>query len=648
MTSELPTVVLVDDAADVRALVKARLRLSGRFDVVGEGGTGADAVALVRQHRPSLLLLDVSMPVMDGLEALPLVRQVSPETRVVLYSGFEEQGLADRGRELGAAAFLEKSASVERVPDELAGVLADDRPAVPPEERPVPEEASPDLADAHILAEHVERFREVFEEAVIGMATLTLNGQVVRANKALAALLDRPAAELVGTAYAGVAIGTEAERLTSAVTDLCQGLADLVEVQHTISTRSGPREIRATLASVRGDRGQPLYLTLQAQDVTDQRRSAEELRQSEERFRLLVEAVEDYAIFMLDTEGRVASWNTGAYRIKGYTAEDVLGRHFRLFYPARKQRERHPEHELELALRDGRYEEEGWRVRKDGSTFWANVVITAIRNASGEHVGFAKITRDVTSRRRTLEDQERAADALAVVNDQLEAMNERLTKAVADQAQFLAVTAHELRGAVGVLGGSADMLAQHWAELTDGERTDMFDGMSASAGRMRRLLADLLTAARLEAGTVALDRRPVPVAEVLGAAAMSAHQLRPDAEVLVDSPADLEALADRDRFAQAIDNLLANALRHGAPPVMLSARRSDGRVEVRVVDSGPGVPDAIRERLFERFATGERLGTGLGLFIVRELARAQGGDAWYESDDAASPGHAFVLSLPCG
>jgi len=428
---------------------------------------------------------------------------------------------------------------------------------------------------------------------------------------------------------------------------VCRGHADVVEVEHGVRTRAGSRLVHATLGSVRGERGQPLYLTLQAQDVTGPRRAAEELRESEERFRLLVEAVQDYAIFMLDTQGHVASWNVGAHRIKGYTAEEILGQHFRVFYPVDKQRERHPEHELELALRDGRYEEEGWRIRKDGGMFWANVVITAVRNSSGAHVGFAKITRDITARRRTVEERERAAEALAAVNEQLESMNARLSRAAADQSQFLAVTAHELRGPVGVLSGSADMLAQHWTDLSDAERAEMFGGMAASAGRMRRLLGDLLTAARLEAGAVELDRRVVGVSDVLAHAAVSLHPIWPDARVLVECPPELTVLADRDRFAQAVDNLLVNAVRHGAAPVTLSASQLDGTVEMRVADSGPGVPAGMRDRLFERFATGERRGTGLGLFIVRELARAQGGDAWYEAEeDGTAPGHAFVLALP--
>src|SRR5262249_23858729 len=124
----------------------------------------------------------------------------------------------------------------------------------------------------------------------------------------------------------------------------------------------------------------------------------EEVEQLREPMRLMVEAVRDYAIFMLDAGGRVRSWNAGAERLKGYRTEEILGKHFSVFYMEEDRRRGHPEEELRQALRDGRYEEEGWRVRRDGSRFWANVVITPFFERGGEHVGFTKVTRDVTER----------------------------------------------------------------------------------------------------------------------------------------------------------------------------------------------------------------------------------------------------------
>jgi PAS domain S-box-containing protein len=631
------SVIIIDDAAEVRGLVRSRLRLSGRFVVVGEGGDGHEAVELCRQLQPDLVLLDVSMPDMDGLEALQRVREVAPRTRVVMYTGFDEAGLTTRAGELGAAALIEKSTGIARLADQLEAIL---QGAPPPDLLPggVTEEL-----DQTILDDHLERFREVFEEAAIGMATMTLTGRVVRANKALAELLGYGVAELVALPYTVVAPTADAGNIGDALRRAQDGTGEVVHFEHDVQ-RTGGRVIAAA-APVRDGHARPLYLFLQCQDVGAQRRAEEELRQAEQRFRLLVEAVRDYAIFMLDPAGRVISWNAGAQRINGYSAQDIIGRHFRTFYPREVQSARHPEHELELALEHGRYEEEGWRMRKDGSRFWASVVITAVYDHEGRHVGFAKVTRDIDERRHMLMEAEEAARALARANTDLAAANTMLSEEAADQAQFLAVTAHELRTPIGVLAGSARLLADHLDQLTDEERAALADSMATSAERLQRLLRDLLTAARLEANAVRLDRQDVDLSAVLARTVVAARAANPQSTIDLDVPPGLRVIGEADRLAQAVDNLIVNAVRHGTSPVLVQARSGAAGVEVAVSDAGQGVPAELRERLFDRFVSGSpRSGTGLGLFIVRELARAHRGDAWYESSGAGRP--RFVVRLP--
>jgi hypothetical protein len=373
------------------------------------------------------------------------------------------------------------------------------------------------------------------------------------------------------------------------------------------------------VSPVRDATGRPLYVFLQVQDVSGQ-------RATEEALRLLVDAVQDYAIFMLDVDGRVATWNAGAERTNGWAAEEIIGQHFRIFYPPEKRVEQHPEHELEIALRDGHYEEEGWRVRKDGTTFWANVLITAVFDETGRHMGFAKVTRDITERRRLQEQLQQAAD---------------------DQAKFLAVTAHELRTPIGVLGGAAETLARHWSDLEESERADLLGALEAGTSRLRRLLDDLLTASRLQASSLEVGRDVVRVADTVSDALATVARTWPGARVEVDVDPETAVYADRDRLAQVLDNLLGNALRHGEQPVRLSAEPAADRVLIQVRDSGTGVPEHMQSRLFERFATGRsKGGTGLGLFIVRELVRAQGGDARYEPAGPGEPAGVFVVSLP--
>ncbi|MGN6574139.1 MAG: PAS domain S-box protein, partial [Nocardioides sp.] len=562
MTQAVPTIVLVDDAPEVRTLVRTSLRLTGDLEVVGEGGNGAEAIALAREHHPALMLLDASMPVMDGLQALPSILEESPNTKVLMYSGFEEQGLAEKAVALGAAGFVPKAVPIDTLSGRLLGALNGDST-----DGSAPHGVDSAGVDAeHQLNEHLERFREVFDQAAIGMATMTLTGQLVRVNAALAALVSRRGEELIGTSYADLTRG-EGAAIDTVLEQIIEDHHDVVELEHGLKEADEQHRVRATFAPVRDAGGRPLYLFLQAQDVTAERVAVEQLRRSEERFRLLVEAVQDYAIFMLDPDGHIVSWNIGAQRIKGYTAEEIVGRHFRTFYPPEVQAAKHPEHELQLAVRDGHYEEEGWRIRKDGSRFWANVLITAVFNSEGEHIGFTKVTRDTTERRKLEQEREGALEALAVANGELAALNERLERTAADQARFLAVAAHELRTPVNVLGGTADMLTKHWEQLDDVTRNELLAGMESSTQRLRRLLEDLLTASKLDAGATELRREPVSVNRLVADAVSAVRRTWPDAHVEVDADDGLTMTGDGDRLAQVLDNLLTNAMRHGAPPV---------------------------------------------------------------------------------
>lgn len=359
----------------------------------------------------------------------------------------------------------------------------------------------------------------------------------------------------------------------------------------------------------------------------------------------LVEAVQDYAIFMLDPQGYVVSWNPGAQRIKGYRGDEIIGQHFRVFYPSEQQASRHPEHELEIAASTGHYEEEGWRIRRDGSRFWANVLITAVRDRDGTLLGFAKVTRDITERWEMAQRQERQRVALADANQRLVEANERLAAAAAQQAQFVAVASHELRNPVSVVTGASTMLVNNWDDLQADERAELLGSITSSSARLSRLLSELLTSARLESGAMDLHISQVEVAPLLHHVATITCQSFDHVRVNVDCPAELVVDADPDRLAQAIENLSINAARYGASPITLSARAADDHIDIRVRDHGPGVPDILVPRLFERFASGRSPGgTGLGLFIVRELARAHGGDVRYEPGDRPT----FLVRLPVG
>jgi PAS domain S-box-containing protein len=592
------SIVLVDDAPDVRFLLRTRLRMTNRFDVVGEGENGEEAIELARQHQPQLVLLDVSMPVMDGLTALRELATAAPATKVVMFTGFEEQGLAERAKELGAVDLVEKSVSIDELVARLVAAVGDE----------VPETVFGPHVPEPVLQEHLERFRAAFDQAAIGMATLTLTLGVVRANGALGALAGVPSGSLVGTSYADLAPPSQRENVLTDVGAVARGERDVVTIEHEM----GDRAVVSTVAVVRDSDRDPLYLFVQAQDVS-------RLRQSEESFRLLVESVQDYAIFKLDRTGHVATWNRGAQRLKGYEAHEIIGRHFSIFYPEEAVARKHPDHELEIAAAEGRYEEEGIRVRKDGSTFVANVLITALRDRTGELVGFAKVTRDVTERNQLLHDLEQAA---------------------VSRAEVLAVTAHELRTPVAVVKGFGATLHEHWDDLEEAERRSMVAGLARSGERLSRLVEDLFTAARLETGALQMRPSTFDLVDVV-------HEVMADHAfdgITLDVPS-IHVHADRGRVHQMLTNYLTNADRYGAPPIEISAVVDDGSAVVVVRDAGPGVRAALAPQLFGKFVTGgSKEGSGLGLFLVRELARAQHGEAWYEP--APGGGARFAFRVP--
>ncbi|GAA5121721.1 hypothetical protein GCM10023339_38930 [Alloalcanivorax gelatiniphagus] len=631
------SVVLVDDSVEVRTLVRMRLESSGQFDVLGEAADGEQAIALVIRHEPELVVLDVSMPHMDGLETLPSILAVRPETKVVMFSGFGGADLAREARELGAADFIEKSIPLDELPERLLASLrartAAAVRAAPPEKGAAARsgDVGVDVArlEQEVLDEHLEGFRALFDRAAIGMATLTVHATIVRANDALAEIMSCEPGDLVGIDY-GRLTGGQGDVLDHHLEALRSSQESVATFEHPIPRPPGARDVRTalvTLVPIRDSVGQMLYVFAQVQDITAQRTAEDELHRTEEKFRLLVAAVEEYAVFMLDTQGVVMSWNAGARRIKGYQAEDIVGRDFRVFYPEEQRQTGHPERNLEHALRDGSFAEEGWRVRQDGSRFWANVVISPVYDDRGRHIGFAKITRDQSEQRRNAEDR---------------------LAAMTQQARLLAVTAHELRTPTAVIDGSSRTLQASEQQLSPVERDHLFRGIRSSADRLRRLAADLTAASQLQGGGMDFRAGTVRVSELVRGAADRRGATGHAVHVEVDVPHGAVVHADEVRLAQALDNLLDNAVRHGALPVTMSAQVRDDQVELRVTDGGRGVPDELVPRLFDRFAAaGTTSGTGLGLYLVREIARGHDGEAAYRPPSGGSP-TTFVIRLPAG
>jgi len=361
------------------------------------------------------------------------------------------------------------------------------------------------------------------------------------------------------------------------------------------------------------------------------------LRDNEERLRLIIDGVKEYGIFGLDPSGHVTSWNTGAERIKGYSEADILGRHFSLFYP-NQARDTAPPHALQVATREGRYEEEAWRQRRDGSLFWANVVITAQRDASGTLRGFSKITRDITDRRN-------AEAALRTAREEAE-------NASRAKSEFLSRMSHELRTPLNSILGFAQLL-------------EMDQGTPAQQAQVRHILRagrhllglinEVLDIARIESGRLALNPEPLALRPLLQEVSLLLSPQATAADIQLHLPGDLplslNVQADRQRLVQVLLNLLSNAIKYNqrGGQVEVQVTADSREVALSVIDNGPGIAPEDLQRLFTPFerlgaAASEVEGTGLGLALSKSLLEQMDGSLSVHSEPGQ--GSTFRLTLP--
>jgi PAS domain S-box-containing protein len=372
-------------------------------------------------------------------------------------------------------------------------------------------------------------------------------------------------------------------------------------------------------------------------------------RQTEDAFRILVSGVKDYAIFMLDTTGVIASWNEGAERIKGYREDEILGKHFSVFYEQRDIDAGKPDWELLVAEREGRFEDEGWRLRQDGSRFWASVVITALRDQSGVLRGFGKVTRDITDRKLAAEQQ---AEEQRREAEKLRDHANRLAQLERTKSEFLNIASHELRGPLALVRGYLSMLED--GTLSPDDLPGILPAMTGKLQQMELLVQRMLETARLEASRFELHIEPLDVAQLVERVVGNYRAFEPSMHTITLTRPEEAVLVrgDPGRLEIVVSNLLDNAIKYapqGGPVRCLVAHRRE-RVFVSVEDSGLGIADAAMGRLFSRFgrivtpANAHIDGTGLGLYLAREIARHHGGDILVESREGS--GSRFTLVLP--
>jgi PAS domain S-box-containing protein len=368
-----------------------------------------------------------------------------------------------------------------------------------------------------------------------------------------------------------------------------------------------------------------------------------------ERFQLLVDSVQDYAIFLLDPKGNVASWNAGARRLKGYEDHEIIGRHFSNFYPEVDVKAGKPEWELVEAVKSGRVEDEGWRVRKDGTRFWASVVITALFNDEGVLQGFAKVTRDLTSRKEM-------EDELARANEDLKRQQRELLLLNQAKDELISLASHQLRTPATGVKQYLGMILQGFAGDVDAKPLDYVRKAYASNERQIALVNDLLRVAQVDAGKIVLQMALVDVAQLVRdvVAEQKDSFARRKQDVELQLPTQTVATMDEQRLRMVVENLIDNASKYTPEggKLKVGCNLAAGWLQIAVADSGVGIDQQGLTKLFNKFS---RLpnelsdtvgGSGLGLYWANKIVELHGGHIEVESEPAR--GTKFTVHLPVG
>lgn len=415
-----------------------------------------------------------------------------------------------------------------------------------------------------------------------------------------------------------------------------------------------------TITALRDSQGVLRGFGKVTRDLTKKRMAEMALRESEEKFRLMVESVEDYAVFMLTPNGNIATWNKGAERNKGYSADDIIGQHFSVFYPELDVKAGKPAFELQEAERVGKFEDEGWRVRKDGSRFWANVVITAMRDKSGRLIGFSKVTRNLTERKEA-EDRLRAAyadleDRIQLRTKELSEAKRKAEAAVKMRDEFFSIASHELKTPISALKLQAQLRKRNvargnFSDFAPENLIELCEEDELQLDRLVFLVENMLDVSRLTSDNFSLVFDTFDAGKFIADCAnrMRIFLRESDTHCEIESSTSAQVVWDRHRMEQVLINLLSNAGKYASgKPVRITVSSDEREARISVRDQGKGISAADQSVIFKPF---ERIkgspavgGLGLGLYITKQIVEAHRGRIEVESE--LGKGSTFHITLP--
>ena len=420
--------------------------------------------------------------------------------------------------------------------------------------------------------------------------------------------------------------------------------------------------VNVVITAVYDESGKHVGFSKVTRDLTERKTVEERLKRSEELYRLLVEQVEDYGIFMLDTEGNIISWNEGAARINGYGTSEILGKSFSIFYPQEDIISQKPKWELEIAAKDGKYEEEGWRIRKNGNRFWANVVITAIYNDEGKLFGYAKVTRDLTERKKTETELRESFERHRLLAEELKQINNQLLEANKQLEQFASIASHDLKEPLRKIITFADLVLNDTQNKLSEQGEKNFSKVIESARRMSRMIEDILSFSFLvqkqEFQTISLQTVLDETLELLDQSIKEK-----DAIISSDNLPEIKVIPSQMR--QLFQNLISNSLKFSRkdvqPNLSITHKFINGKqmmqhgiksevdyLQIRFEDNGIGFDQKDREKIFELFKRlhprNEYSGTGIGLAIVKKIVENH--DGFISAESSRQKGAGFTILLP--
>jgi len=499
-----------------------------------------------------------------------------------------------------------------------------------------------------------QRLWDTFDQARIGIAQVALDGRLLLVNQRMCTILGYDPDTLCQMRVQDVVLADDSSGeipWTALLDGTCQEWC----VETHLFSRDGLRVwITLTISLVRDATQTPAFFIAVIEDMSARKHADDAARHSDERFRLLVSSVHEYALFTLDPEGRVTSWNEGAQRLNLYTEAEITGQHVSIFYSIEDREKGVPEQAMRRAEEQGYDETAGWRVRKDGSCFWAEVRLTAIYDAQAHVIGFGKVVDDVTEPRRIAEAigqinthleqrvSERTAE-LATANVQLRALNQELEA-------FAYSVSHDLRTPLRAISGFSDILKTSYGDGLDARGRHYLDRIHLATVNMGQLIDDLLALSRLTRADIRTG--PVDITALAHTAAAALQQSDPARVVTWEIMDGLLAYGDGSLLQVVLDNLLGNAWKFtskkAAARIEVGARNEAEETVFFVRDDGAGFDMAYADKLFGAFqrlhTVREFAGTGIGLATVQRIIHRHGGRIW--AHGVVDQGTTISFTLP--